>query len=363
MSEEERVIIAAVEGGGTSFVVAVAELVGGSSPKILFTSEVDSSHDKPLQTLEQCCIFFRQHKPKDGYHALGIATFGPVGLVESRPTYGRILASSPKQSWRNVDFLTPLSDACRGTRPLHVKVDTDVNAPAFAEYLLAKGKISSVAYITVGTGVGVGLVIHGRPVHGRMHPEGGHVPVMPLPLDDFGGYSWGEKCPFRGHQTVEGLASSVALTERLEKILGEKDLPRSRLADLEDDHEVWNHAANALANLCVTLILTTSVERIVLGGGIMNRRGLIEKIRKQTVVLLNGYLDLPSDMSELIATSPYGSHIGLIGAMVLAQRAHEAANENPSKSEKPSFSNFNVGLIHGAVVGFAAAYLLTRRGR
>jgi fructokinase len=173
MAKEDPVIIAAVEGGGTSFVVAVAELVNGSSPKILFRSEVDSSHDKPQQTLGECATFFRQHKPKDGYHALGIATFGPAGLVESRPTYGHILATSPKQSWRNVDLLTLLADACRGTRPLAVKVDTDVNAPAFAEYLLAKDTISSVAYITVGTGIGVGLVIHGQPVHGRMHPEGG----------------------------------------------------------------------------------------------------------------------------------------------------------------------------------------------
>lgn len=173
MENKESIIIAAVEGGGTSFVVAVAELGEDRVPKILFRSEVDSSHDKPHKTLDECAAFFQQHKPKDGYHALGIATFGPVGLVESRPTYGKILSGSPKQPWRNVDFLTPLAKACRGRLPLAVKVDTDVNAPAFAEYLLAKDKISSVAYITVGTGIGVGLVIHGQPVHGRMHPEGG----------------------------------------------------------------------------------------------------------------------------------------------------------------------------------------------
>jgi fructokinase len=174
MSKEETpVIIAAVEGGGTSFVVAVAELVSDGPPKILFRSEVDSSHDKPHQTLDECVSFYQKHKPKDGYHALGIATFGPAGLDKSLSTYGHILSTSPKQSWRDVDLLTPLANACRGSRPLAVKVDTDVNAPAFAEYLLVKDSISSVAYITVGTGVGVGLVIHGKPVHGRMHPEGG----------------------------------------------------------------------------------------------------------------------------------------------------------------------------------------------
>jgi fructokinase len=172
--KKEPVVVAAVEGGGTSFVVAVAQLVTGSPPKILFRAEVDSSHDDPQQTLGECVGFFQHYKPDGGYHALGIASFGPVGLDPSKPTYGHILNSTPKENWRNVDLLTPLAEACRGkSRPLSVKVETDVNAPAYAEYLLVKDKISSVAYITVGTGIGVGLVIHGKPVHGRMHPEGG----------------------------------------------------------------------------------------------------------------------------------------------------------------------------------------------
>jgi len=167
------VIVAAVEGGGTSFVLAVARLVENSPvPQILHRHEVDSSHDEPFRTLSECADFFRLHKPTMGYHAVGIATFGPVGLNPSR-NYGHILGSSPKKPWRNVDILTPLSDACKGSRPLRVKIETDVNAPAFAEYLLEKEKLSSVAYVTVGTGIGVGLVINGQPVHGRMHPEGG----------------------------------------------------------------------------------------------------------------------------------------------------------------------------------------------
>ncbi len=174
MGDSEDVIIAGVEGGGTSFVVAVAKLVAGATPEIVYRHEVDSSHDRPENTLSECADFFKKYKPEMGYASLGIATFGPVGLDPSKPeTYGCILSSSPKSAWRNVDFLTPLSQACRGRRPLAIKIETDVNAPAFAEYLLVKDKLSSVAYVTVGTGIGVGLVIHGQPVHGRMHPEGG----------------------------------------------------------------------------------------------------------------------------------------------------------------------------------------------
>lgn len=174
MEYSEDIFVAAVEGGGTSFVVAVAKLVAGATPHVIDRHEVDSSHDRPAETLSNCVNFLTKHKPAAGYAALGVATFGPVGLDPSKKdTYGCILSSSPKKAWRNVDILTPLSQACRGSRPLSIKIETDVNAPAFAEYLLVKDKLSSVAYITVGTGIGVGLVVHGRPVHGMMHPEGG----------------------------------------------------------------------------------------------------------------------------------------------------------------------------------------------
>lgn len=347
--------------------------------------------------------------------------FGPLGCnPESKEEYGTILPSTPKKSWRGVDVLTPLIQACESSpfgRKLAVKIDTDVNAPAVAEYLSEKSKegrqqqqreqekeqsiaksksISSLAYVTIGTGVGVGLVIHGQPVHGRMHPEGGHVPVQPLEGDTFTGYSWGtnSKNPFRGKHTVESMTSSVALTERLEQLLQlreedssaqQQHLDRACLADLEDDnHEVWEHAANALANLCVTLALVMSVEKIVLGGGVMKRNGLIEKIRRQTRFLLNGYLgDLTdTDLAEWITSSSYGSDVGLMGAMVLAQQAIAENNEDGSNSDKRDSvekevtafpikklkqAAYNAGLWHGFALGLSAAYigicLWTRSGK
>lgn len=179
--------------------------------------------------------------------------------------------------------------------------------------------------------------------------------MQPLEGDKFEGYSWGGKSPFRGRRTVEGITSSVALTERLEQMTGEKNLPRSRLVELDDDHEVWDHSANALANLCATLLLTTSVEKIVLGGGIMNRRALIEKIQKQTVILLNGYLELPKDISGLICMSSYGNDVGLTGSLVLAQSAYEEGQKktNTPKSSDDSLA-FTVGFIHGVIAGAGA---------
>jgi len=195
-----------------------------------------------------------------------------------------------------------------------------------------------------------------------MHPEAGHVPVQPLPGDAFGGYSWGKGCsPFNGVNTVEGLACSVALTERLQYMnkSGSEDLSRGVLAELPDDHEVWDHAANALANLCATLLLTLSMEKIVFGGGIMQRNGLLDKIRSRTKQILNGYLDLPDDMG-FITLPTFGPDAGLVGTMVLAHEALLASNHGESKHTKPreTTHEFRAGLRGGLLAGVAATTLL-----
>jgi fructokinase len=364
------VCIAAVEGGGTSFVVSVASVASSTSistaPNIMRKAEIDSSHDQPHKTLKECAEFFRTHRPQSGYDALGIAMFGPVGLDKSKPReYGKILASSPKASWRNVDFLTPLQEACHAKA---VQIDTDVNAPALAEFIVAtereKKNISSIAYVTVGTGIGVGLVINSNTVHGMMHPEGGHVTIQCLPGDTFGGYSWGEKSPYNGKGTVEGMASSVALTERLERMENKTLTDRNCLANLPDNHELWEHAANALANLCTTLILTTSIEKIVLGGGVMKRPCLIDKIRKRVPELINGYLDLPQGkgMEDFIALSSFGSDVGLVGAVVLAQRAllDQDPDLETKKLKDTKQTAYGVGLKHGFLVGLVTALVAFR---
>jgi fructokinase len=298
----------------------------------------------PEETLHNTCSFFSKHRPANGFDSLGICTFGPVGVnPHDKTTFGRILQGSPKKDWRNVDILSPVLKACSSTdgqkQPAY-KIDTDVNAPALAEFEYVtktlNRPITSLAYITVGTGVGVGLVVNSQPVHGMMHPEGGHVPVVPLNGDDFA-YSWGDKSPFRGRNTVEGIASSVALTERLAIVsqLTESSAFQNRegLKDLSDDHPVWEHAANALANLCVTLALVTCVENIVLGGGIMNRDILFDMVRQRTRELLNGYLDLPQittmdGLREYIRPSIWKREgPGLVGALVLAQSALKKRQE------------------------------------
>lgn len=155
--------LAAVEGGGTSFVVAIAR----SPTEVLERAEFSTT--TPEETLGKCCAWLKERE----YDALGVASFGPVDLQMGSPTYGYI-TTTPKLAWKNTDILGPLLKV----RKVPVAFDTDVNAPALAEYLHAKknGKgaeanITSCAYITVGTGIGVGLVVNGAPVKQRGPPR------------------------------------------------------------------------------------------------------------------------------------------------------------------------------------------------
>lgn len=345
-SSKRQALLAAVEGGGTSFLVTIALVksidtrdlttIPHTSFEILHRDTILTT--TPEETLHNTCSFFSKHRPANGFDSLGICTFGPVGVNPLEKTsFGRILPGSPKKDWRNVDILSPILKACSSTdgkKQPTCKIDTDVNAPALAEFEYVtktlQKPITSLAYITVGTGVGVGLVVNSQPVHGMMHPEGGHVPVVPLHGDDFA-YSWGDRSPFQGRNTVEGIASSVALTERLAIVSQLTDSSafqnREGLKDLSNDHPVWEHAANALANLCVTLALVTSVETIVLGGGIMNREVLYDMVRERTRELLNGYLNVPQiitreGLKDYIRPSIWKKEgPGLVGALVLAQLA------------------------------------------
>jgi len=363
-SNDNEIYLAAIEGGGTTFVVSVARVVKNSSSssneeeellqigstkiQILNTTPIPPKDDNtgeilsytPVQILNETCIFLSNHLPSSGqYSAVGIATFGPAGVNPESKHYGTILPGSPKREWRNVDILSPIAKACGlENNTSRVLFDTDVNAPAIAEFQHrnACAKLTSLSYITIGTGVGVGLIINSQPVHGLLHPEGGHVAVQPLENDTFAGYSWGsEKSPYGGVGTVEGICSSVALTERYLQMEPDNDnnktnnissaQTREVLSTLPDTHEVWNHAANAIANLCVSILLLTSCEKIVLGGGIMKRTILYKMVRARVCTLLNGYLDSVDELSSVeklenvICESSWekmGS--GLVGAYSLA---------------------------------------------
>ncbi|CAM9739938.1 unnamed protein product [Ectocarpus sp. 12 AP-2014] len=341
------VIYAGVEGGGTTWRVAIAD----GHP----TNITESKSFVTVPDAKEQLRAIKEWLSTRKYDCLGIGTFGPIDPREGSPTYGYI-TSTPKPGWNMVDVVGYLSD---GSVPC--KFDTDVNAPALAEFMWGAKKAgeSSCAYITVGTGVGVGLVVNGQAVHGLMHPEAGHLCLKRMPGDDFPGVD-----SVFGGASVEGLASTVALAAR--KASGGEDLP-----GVPDSDPVWEATAHSLAGLCASLVLVVSPERIVLSGGVMNRTLLYDKVRKWTRELLNGYIDHPAvttdAVDDYITPSSFGQNAGMVGSLTLAHIAYEEAGGRGGGPGSPTATktggvgaclvspcNVSVALAAAAVVGLGA---------
>jgi fructokinase len=273
-----------IEAGGSKFVCAI-----GSGPDDAEFAEFPTT--APDETIARVVHFFGSREP---VAAIGIASFGPIDPNPESPTFGYI-TSTPKLHWRNFD----LAGAVRRALKVPVAFETDVNAAALAEsrWGAARG-LRSFLYITVGTGLGGGAFIDGRLVHGRRHPEMGHIRVPhDRERDPFPG-----NCPYHG-DCLEGLAAGPAIAQRWGQ---PGDL-------LPDGHPAWDLEAEYLALGIASFACSFSPECIVLGGGVMRREELFLKIRSRVTELLNGYITSPD-----IVPPGLGTRAGALGAMLLA---------------------------------------------
>ena len=248
--------------------------------------------------------FFRRHE----IDALGIGSFGPLELNPAAPNYGYI-TSTPKLAWKDYPLLSALLDG----RSIPAAIDTDVNAAVLAEAALGVAKgLSDVVYITVGTGVGGGVLSGGNLVHGLLHPEVGHMLLRPHRDDP----NPRGVCPYHDG-CLEGLAAGPAIGAR---VGGDaKDLP--------DDHPTFVLEAEYLAQMCVNLILTVSPQRIILGGGVMQRESLFGMVRARVLALLNGYVQSPAILThidQMIVPPALFPISGLVGSYLLGKQALDA---------------------------------------
>ena len=281
----------AIEAGGTKFVLAT----GASADAIEARHTIATR--SPDETLAEARDWFRRHGQLD---ALGIATFGPAVVDPAAERWGSI-GATPKAGWSGCD----IAGYFRDSLAVPVGFDTDVNGAALAESRLGAGAgKGSLAYVTVGTGIGGGLVIGGTPVHGAGHPEMGHI----FPRRAAGDTEFAGICPVHG-DCLEGLASGPAIHSRWGK----------SLSDLDPAHEAHGIEADYLAQLCHAICAMTSVEVIVLGGGVLGTPGLLGKVRARAAELDRDYF--PGGARRAIAAPALGTDSGLIGAMLLAETA------------------------------------------
>ena len=294
-------LIGAVEAGGTKMVCAV-----GTGPDDLH-DEVRFPTSSPDEVLPAVIEYFTSWQVDHGERiaAIGYATFGPCDPNPASPTYGWV-TRTPKPGWTDTDVVGPLRQAF----DVPIGFDTDVNGAALGEHLWGAAQdVDSLVYLTIGTGIGGGIIVDGRILHGLIHPEAGHVVMRRDPARD----PYPGRCPFHG-DCLEGLASGPAIGERW-------NLPADQLGP---DHPAWDLEAEYLAEACRNMICTVSPQRIVLGGGVMEQRQLFPRIRTRTVELLNGYVQAPEILEridEFIVPPGLGNRAGVAGCIALGQRA------------------------------------------
>lgn len=291
---ERAPLIAGVELGGTKVVCILA-----SGPDDV-QDEVRLPTERPERTLAAVEAVLDGWS---GFAAIGIASFGPIGIDRRSADWGRV-GVTPKPGWAGADVAGRL-----GRRyGLPVAFHTDVVGAALAEARWGAGRgLADLAYVTVGTGVGAGLIAGGRPVDGLTHSEFGHLRPVRLPGDE-----WVGNCPFHG-ACVEGLASGPAIAARTGH-------PAESLAP---DNPVWDGVAHALAQLAHALVLTGVPRRIVWGGGVMTSGQLLPRMRRLLGDSLGGYLPFPEilDTDTFLVPAALGGRAGPLGAVVLGEQA------------------------------------------
>lgn len=288
--------LGALEAGGTKMVCVIGDEKGSILKKESFPTLY------PEKTIPALIDFFMD----ESIEALGIGSFGPLCLDRASSRFGSI-TTTPKPGWQGFALRDVMADALK----VPVGIDTDVNAAAIGEAMLGAGKgLDSLVYYTIGTGIGGGAMIDGKPLHGLIHPEMGHMLLRPVSSDP----SPKGFCPYH-ESCLEGLANGPAIEKRWGK--SAKELPV--------EHPAWELEASYLAQMCVNTIVMLSPQMIVLGGGVMHQRQLFPMIHRKTCELLNGYVDHPAileNIEKTIVPPGLGDNAGAVGSLLLAYQEY-----------------------------------------
>lgn len=284
--------IGALEAGGTKMVLAV----GNENGEIF--EQVSIPTKAPEETMPAIIEYFKERKVE----AVGVACFGPICLDKKSKKYGYI-TSTPKLAWKDYNIVGALKKELN----IPIGFDTDVNGSCLGEatYGVAKG-LDSVVYITIGTGIGAGILSEGKLLHGNLHPEAGHILMRRHPADAYKGH-----CPYH-NDCFEGLASGPAISERW------GNSPK----ELANNEKVWDMEGYYIAQALSTYILTLAPQKIILGGGVMHQSKLFPIIRRYVKDFLNGYLITKelNDLDNYIVPAGLSDNQGIIGCLELAKK-------------------------------------------
>ena len=299
-------IVGAIEGGGTKFVCAVLQFdhpnIPEKTPRILRIERIPTTDPEP--TLDAVVQFFKDSE----IECVGLGMFGPIECRIESPLWGYLL-KTPKLGWSDIDI------AQRLQRKLGVpiKLETDVAAAGLGEWKWGAGLgTHCCVYITIGTGIGAGIIIDGIPMRASFHPEIGHMRVPRARTADSGPDEFKGLCIHHG-DCLEGLASGPAIAARW----GEAP------ENMSIEHPAWKLEAEYLAYALTNIALTVAPDRIIVGGGIGLREGLLDLVSERMRELLGGYIQALNSTAAIrlfLARAELGSKAGVLGAAELARQ-------------------------------------------
>lgn len=292
-------LFGALEAGGTKMVCAI----GNENGEILEQKSIPTT--TPEETMPAILEYFKDKE----IAAIGVACFGPIDLNKNSKTYGYI-TSTPKIPWRNYNIVGAIKDVLK----IPVGFDTDVNGSLLGEVTwgCAKG-LTDAVYFTIGTGVGAGIMTNGKMLHGMLHPEAGHVKMVPRSGDTYKG-----KCPYHG-TCFEGMAAGPAIEERW----------GAKAIQLADREEVWDLESYYIAQALMGIVLTLSPQKIILGGGVMHQKQLFPMVREKLLKDLNGYIQAKelADIDNYIVPASLHDDQGIMGCIKLAMDSLKEENK------------------------------------
>lgn len=252
--------------------------------------------------------------------AVGVGAPGPADLER-----GVILAMPNLPGMENIPLSRRMSEALG----LPVHLENDANAAAYGEFCCGCGQgTRNLVLLTLGTGVGSGVIVEGQILHGShgLGGEFGHMIVQPDGEPCACGqrgclerYSSAAALGRRARQMIEGGRSS-ALAEVLRRKgdLDAKDIQVARKAGDALAAEVWEAGAHYLAVACVNICRILDADLIVLAGGLTAAGAdLLEPVREHFARL---HWSLTAPRTQ-IALSALGDQAGVVGAAAVAWRA------------------------------------------
>ena len=297
-------LIGALEAGGTKMVCSIGNPQGGVLQRASFPTLT------PDVTVPQIVDFIGKFDVK----ALGIGSYGPLDLNPASPTYGSI-TKTPKKEWIQYPLMTTLKDALG----VPTGIDTDVNAAALAEYTMGAGKgRGSLLYVTVGTGIGGGIVIDGKVLRGA-HCFAGEFSFLRNDVTTAAGMG-------------NSFADSGGWRALRDAVVAEKGLPADSPVDgrrvfewIADGDKAAQRAldryARAFDGQLINLQAVLDPEVFVIAGGISCHPELVDALRAQMPLALASYQGTLAGIPvPQIKAAELGNDANLYGAVQEAMR-------------------------------------------